>query len=83
MPDLNNIEQQLDTINRIITSLNPMVGAFEGLVTLVLQIAQHNRVPVQSFEEAYAEYRTRRDDLKAALDEFRQKYPTDPQPPTA
>jgi len=82
MPDINKIEQELAAANRIIVSLNPLVIAFEGLAALVIQIAHRTGTPVQTFEQAYADFSAKRDGLKAALDEFHTKYPTEPQPPT-
>lgn len=76
--DLKGVEQTLESLNRIVTLVNPLAGVVgtlgRSLVTLLRKNGQEAEAATLEAELTAVE--AKRTALRSALDEFHAKYPS-------
>lgn len=77
MPDLQGVEKTLESLNRIVTLVNPLAGVVATLGRSLVTTLRKNGQDAEAatLEAELNAVEAKRVNLRAALDEFHAKFP--------
>lgn len=74
--DTAKVDAALDTINKTVGALVPLVGTIGGIARLFVGMAKKQGLDTATFEAEIAKFDAQHADLHAAVAEFRTQFPS-------